>query len=381
MIGEVKIDDQIGAYQKDGQTKGITLLGVMEQFKKLPQGTRVVNVLISSPGGLVEEGDFIYEYIKSEKANYVINTVQVGDIASIATKLFLVGDTRSADPQFSFMIHNPWTDPGPGDSKHQAEVLEGLQLAESALRKFYSKELSITEEGLAPLMDRETFLTADQLVTLGFATRLKTQNVFAMANPAKKEPTLKERISALYNSVIKGNIKAVEVSLADGRKLMVDAADEASMVGAAATLDGQPAPDGDYPTAPNAEGKAKVVSVKEGKVANVADSVAQKPAALEDRLTALEGNLSQLTTAVSAFVEANKPGATVAAIEASAKKLEDTFEGKIVALKGEIGTTHQPKQPATVYASTVSKEPSGFRTISQAMADKAQERKNKLNGK
>lgn len=387
MIGTIKIgglphhgNGQIGAYEKDGKVLGVTLIDILSQFKSLAQGTRIVNVEIASPGGLVDEGDAIYEYIKSEKSNYVINTVQTGDVASIATKLFLVGDSRTANGKFKFMIHNPWTDPGAGDSKHQAEVLEGLLQAESALRKFYSKELNITEEGLAPLMDRETFMTGEQLLSLGFATQLKRENVMAMKKEGEKEQSLTDKIAALYKKATGKDVKAegekaLDVALADGRMLSVAAENEDSLVGAAATLDGAPAPDGDYPTAPGEDGMSDVVTVAGGLVTAV---VEQPSANTEAKLKALEKNLGELTEAVSALVEANKT-ASAEAIEARAKKAEEAFEAKIVALKSEIGTTHTPKKGATVYADSVKKDTEGFKSISQRLAEKA-EKKNKING-
>lgn len=383
MIGTIKIgglpqhgNGQIGAYEKDGKTLGVTLIDVISQFKALPEGTRIVNIDISSPGGLVDEGDAIYEYIKSEKKNYVINTVQVGDIASIATKLFLVGDSRKANPKFKFMIHNPWTDPGPGDSKYQAEVLEGLLQSEAALRKFYSKELNITEEGLAPLMDRETFMTGEQLLSLGFATQL-TANipVMAMKKEGEKQLTLTQRIVALAESITgkkAEGAKALDVALADNRTLVVEAADESNLVGATAMLDGAPAPDGDYPTAPDEDGTSDVLTVAGGLVT----AVKEMPSSMDDdEMKELKANVASLTEAVAALVEAGKAQA-----EASEKKAEAAVEAKIMALRGEIGTVHNPKKAATVYAESVDKTEKTFMTISQRMAQKAEARKKQVNG-
>ncbi len=365
---------------------GITLLNVLEQFKKLPQGTRIVNVEISSPGGLVDEGDFIYNYLISEKKNYVVNTVQVGDIASIATKLFMAGDSRTADPTKKFMIHNPWVDPGAGDSNHQADVLEALTQAEDSLRKFYSKELGISEEGLAPLMDAETYLTGDQLITLGFATQLKNRLVMAMQKPGEKPVTLKARVAALFKKVKaeEAPVKALDLELADGSGILtVDAPNEDSLQGAPASMNGQPAPDGDYPIKPDAEGMSDVVSVKGGVVTAVTEQpAAAKPpvqtpapapapaAAGEERITNLETAVGQLVDAVAQLVDANK-----AQLAAAGKEVEDKVEARIVALKNEIGTTHEPKRAATVYASSVAKDQSGFKNINERMAEKAEARK------
>jgi len=383
VIGTIKITNQIGAPDSPGKIGG-NLLSLLQQFKALPQGTRIVNVEIASPGGFVEEGDEMYNYLESEKANYVVNTVQIGDIASIATKLFLVGDSRKADRKFKFMIHNPWTDPGAGDSKWQAEVLESLLQSESALRKFYSKKLNITEEGLAPLMDRETFLSADQLLTLGFATQLKQENVMALKKEGVTETPLKDMISALYKKVTgkekAEGVKALDLQLADGSGVLsVDAPDAETLVGATATLDGNPAPDGDYTCAPDAEGMSDVVSVKGGVVTAVTEAAQAATLPQAKEIADLKANIASLTEAVSALVEKSKAEAT-SAVDAKAKEINESFEARIVALKSEIGTVHNPKRAATVYAQTVDTNANGHKTISQQLAEKADKRRKQLNG-
>jgi len=381
VIGKILINDQIGAYEKPDKTLGgITLLGILQQFKALPQGTRIVNVEIVSPGGIVDEGNDIYDYLISEKKNYVINTVQVGAIASIATKLFLAGDSRIGDPRFDFMIHNPWNDPGPGDSKYQAEQLEGLLMAEEQLRKFYSKELNITEEGLAPLMDAETSLTGEQRLSLGFATQLKSAKpILAMKKEEGKGFNLREKIAALAKSVgIKAEgIKALDLNTVDGKVLSVEAPNEDSLVGAAASIDGTPAPDGDYTIAPDDMGMSDVVTVKGGLVTAVAEQPSAKlPVAIEARMTGLEKNVSLLIDSVTALLEQNKTQKAEAVNEAVVEAEKKT-SALITALKTEIGTTHEPRRAAVVYASSVEKEQSVFKTIAERMKEKEEARKSK----
>lgn len=368
----------IGKYEENGVVKGISLLDVITQVKQAPEGTRILEVHICSPGGLVEEGDNIYNYLESLQREYIVNTVQDGPIASIATKLFCVGQDRKADPAFGWLIHNPWNDPGPGDSNVQEANLEQLLMEEDKLRKFYSKKFGITEEGLAPLMDQETELTAGQLVQLGIATSIKSNLKVMAMKKDEKQTSLGDKIAALYKKVTGKEIKAegakaLDVALADGRMLSVDAPDANSLVGAAAMIDGQPAPDGDYPTAPDEEGMSDTVTVAGGLVT----AVTEQPSAtlpLNERFEALEKNITSLTEAVSALVEAGKTEAKAAA-DAKAAELIAAFDGKIVALRGEIGTVHNPKKAAAVYAETVAKEQTGFRSISQVMSDKAKAKK------
>lgn len=358
--------------------EGVALLDVISQVKALPEGTQVIEVHVASPGGFVEEGDNIYNYLESLKKNFVVNTVQDGNIASIATKLFLVGQSRIADRAFDFMIHNPWNDPGPGDSNYQADILESLLAEEEKLRKFYADQLDITQEGIGPLMDQETTLTADQLITLGFATSIKT-NIKVMAmRKSEKSLTLYQRVLALAKNIKGDDSKAFDVPLMDGTVLTVDAPNEDSLIGAAASIDGKPAPDGDYVATPDADdgtsATGDTITVKGG----VVTAVTEPAAALakdDDRVSNLEKSVSQLTDAVSALVEASK-AQSAQAVSASEAKIE----AKIMALRSEIGTGHLPKKGAAVYASTVATDETSHKSIAQVMFEKQQARRKQING-
>lgn len=378
MVGQIKIFGPIGKYEENGKLEGVSLLDVISQVKALSPDTQVIEVHIASPGGYVDEGDNIFNYLESLKKTHVVNTIQDGNIASIATKLFLVGQVRTADQKFDFMIHNPWVDPGPGDANHQADVLEGLLAEEEKLRKFYSKALNITEEGLKPLMDQETTLTASQLISLGFATTLKSAKpVMAMKKEGSK--SLLQMAQALLKSVKGEGVKALDVNLADGSVLSVDAPNEDSLVGANATKDGQPAPDGDYPTAPDEEGMSDVITVKGGVVTAVTEQpAAQAKGKAEERLSSLEQSVALIAKSVEALV-AKAEESAAKAVENAVAQAETKAEARIQALKNEIGTTHEPKKAVQVYAQTVDKNPTGHKSIVERQAEQREARRKQLN--
>ncbi len=367
MTGEILINGVIG--------EDVRLIGVIEQVKKLPEGTQIVNIKINSPGGLISEGDAIYEYANSLKKNYQVNTEQVGLVASIATKIFLVGQIRTADPSFDFVIHNPWTDPGPGDAAFMVETYENLLAEEDKLRKFYSKELNITEEGLAPLMDQETNLSGEQRVSLGFATALKAAPILALYNKDKKGMNLKEKVAALFAKVNnKAEAKNLDINLADGKVMVSDAADAASLVGSNVTVDGNPAPDGEHALA-----DGSMVVVVGGKVTEVKPAAEDKTTPeMAARMASLEesvGKIADAVIALSANVQASI-SAKVVEVETKAKQ---ELTAQINALKTEIGTTHEPKKAARVYAQNGTPEGNiGIQArIEKRKAELEQERKNK----
>lgn len=389
MIGKINIFGPIGKYEEDGKLQGVSLLDVISQVKQFPADTQVAEVHIASPGGYVDEGDNIYNYLESLKKQYVVNTIQDGNIASIATKLFLVGMQRIADQKFDFMIHNPWVDPGPGDANHQADVLEGLLAEEEKLRKFYSKVLDITEEGLKPLMDQETTLTANQLISLGFATSLKANKPVMAMKTSKKDETLLQKAQALLKKIKGEKAQALDVQLMPGQPgavLSVDAPNEDSLIGATAMLDGKPAPDGDYVAMPDAEDAPSTmgdtITVKGGVVTAVTEPPDAQPAAkaIEAKVSNLEKVVSQLTDAVTALLEANKAKSeevVTKAVEEADKKAEARIQAVVKTMKDEIGTIHLPKIKASEYLPSVDKNEVGFKSIAERMKEKEEARKSK----
>ena len=366
MTGIIEIKGQIGS---TSDQKGVELIDVITAVSKLPADTKILQVNIEGPGGIVDVGNAIYDYLDSLKKQYTVNTVQTGLLASIDTKIWMVGQDRKRNPKYGFIIHNPWMNIT-GDSKQIAQELEGLIKAEDDLRKFYMKATGLNAEALAPLMDIETNLTAQQCLDLKFATSL-TNQIPVMAKVDDNKLTFGQRIDKILAS-IKGEEKpkAMELPLADGSMLTSDAQNPESLVGSAIMKEGAPAPDGEYQMP-----DGSVLKVTGGKAESLTPKMEDKTQ-VEGRVAAIEAGLLKVTETLQALLDASKNGIKAAVEETESKLLRD-FEGKIVALKSEIGTTHVPKPAATVYSDKVAKDKSGFRTISEVMAQKQEERKNR----
>ena len=374
----VEMNAEIGSRkdEKGNFVRGVELIDVIQQVAKLPEDTKILQVNIKGPGGRVDVGDAIYDYLESLKKKYTVNTVQVGDLGSISTKIWGVGQDRKRDPQFGFIIHNPWNNPGPGDSKYQAAQLESLLLAEEALRKFYMKLTGLTSEALEPLMDVETDLTAQQCIDLKFATSLTLIPVMASVKKDDKKLSFDERIAAVRAAITgkkeKAEVKALDLPLADGRVLVSDAADMSALEGSMLTIDGAPAPVFEYQLA-----DGSVVSVtEEGKAGKYTPKVEDKAPETNARFAKIEENLGKLTDLFTDFITSSKEQVS-AAVKAVEEKSEKELTAKIMALKSEIGTTHLPKPGAVVYAKQVDKEQTELPTNITERLKIIGERKNK----
>lgn len=80
----------------------------LEVFKELlledSDPTLPLLVRICSPGGDVDAGVAIYEYLRLRKGR--VMTAGYGCVASIATLIFMAGDERMVSPGVSFLIHD-----------------------------------------------------------------------------------------------------------------------------------------------------------------------------------------------------------------------------------------------------------------------------------
>ncbi len=167
MIGHIYIKGQIGSFQ---DVKGVELIDLVMQVQR-QKDAEVFFVYVDSPGGSIDEGDNMYNYLKSLPQR--ITTVGIGMVASIATKPMLAGDERiMIEGQSELMVHNPWADGVKGDAEELMSAAERIREEEDKLISFYNEVTGISKEGLDALMKSETYLTPEKALELGFITKI-----------------------------------------------------------------------------------------------------------------------------------------------------------------------------------------------------------------
>lgn len=193
MQGVINIFGDIG--------EDVTLVDVIQQVKKQPNAESFI-VNIDSPGGYLEEGFAIYDYLKSLNN---VHTKGRGVVASSATIIFMAGQKRSIYNGTQFMIHFPFIakleNAGSEDLDRVSKMIKEDELK---LTKFYSRETNIEEKSISSMLRSETFLNEDQLFDLGFTTEKETAKIAAkliykeMNKDTKKEgKSLLDKIKAL----------------------------------------------------------------------------------------------------------------------------------------------------------------------------------------
>lgn len=130
-------------------------------------GNEEIEVTLSTPGGSVFMGQEIYNLIKSYEGNTTVKIA--GLVASIGTLITCAFDKVQISPVATFMIHNPTIGDVSGEKKDMEQAAQVLNTIETTLVDAYSKKTGLDKEGLADLMDNQTFMTAQEAMDYGFA--------------------------------------------------------------------------------------------------------------------------------------------------------------------------------------------------------------------
>ena len=140
-----------------------------------------VEIIINSPGGIVADGVAMYNLLKAHDGKVI--TRAVGEVASIASVIFLAGSERIVETGAWLMIHKPWNIVA-GDAetlRKQADVLDTLQ---EGVQEIYSSVFTGEAEALQGIVDAETWLLGDEAIVLGFATTVEG-TITAVASSVK----------------------------------------------------------------------------------------------------------------------------------------------------------------------------------------------------
>lgn len=147
----------------------ITPKEVREIFEKIEEDN--IEFHINSYGGSVFASISIFNYLKSLGKN--ITTINDGICASGASLIFMVGDERIMPENTMLMIHRASTFAwgNCNELREQADVLEKLD--NSTVMANYKNHFKGTNEELMELIDKETWLSADECLEKGFCTEVK----------------------------------------------------------------------------------------------------------------------------------------------------------------------------------------------------------------
>lgn len=150
------------------QESDVSSYDLSKQLAEL-QGVKQINVYINSYGGEVSEGLAIYNALRRHSAH--VTTYCDGMACSIASVIFMAGDTRVMGDASLLMIHNAWSAMA-GNAKEMRKMADDLDKITAASIAAYMEHVTLSEVQLKHKMDAETWVTPSEALEWGFATQI-----------------------------------------------------------------------------------------------------------------------------------------------------------------------------------------------------------------
>jgi ATP-dependent protease ClpP protease subunit len=158
---EVSIYDEIGAW-------GVTAKGFLDELGGLP-GDGPLTLRLNSPGGSVFDAVAIHNALRRHAGP--VSVWIDGIAASAASYVAMAGDELVMPENTFLMIHDP-SGLVAGTAEEMRAMAEALDRIKGSLVAGYAAKSGRSEDEIAVLMTKETWLDAAEAVALGFADRL-----------------------------------------------------------------------------------------------------------------------------------------------------------------------------------------------------------------
>lgn len=188
------IDKHVGFDSVDG-------VGIMgDQFQKEllfldSIGKDRVEVRITSPGGVILDGMMVYDSIVKTKTP--VDTYCGGVAASIAAVIFCAGRERVMRPYAKLMFHNP--SGGSGDKE--------LKALKDSLVKMIAPRCGMTEDQVSKMMDRTSWIGAEEALTLGLCTKIDYSDEFSAINLSNDVKMAWKESNDFENNILKKKVQ------------------------------------------------------------------------------------------------------------------------------------------------------------------------------
>ena len=140
-----------------------------------------VEVLLNSGGGDVQAGQEIYTILRAYSGRVLI---KIQSMAASATAVIAMAGESEISPVAQIMIHNVSSN-ARGDHRDMEHAAEVLVNANKALAAAFVLKTGKSEDEILNMMERETWLTAEQAVREGFVDRVMFQNAQLPESPVQ----------------------------------------------------------------------------------------------------------------------------------------------------------------------------------------------------
>jgi ATP-dependent protease ClpP protease subunit len=158
-----------------------------------------LDVEINSPGGEVMAGLGMYNMLRARAAaGTKITTRVTGVAASIASVIALAGDKREM-PKNAFAMTHGVSGMAWGTEDVLRDQADAVGKMNASIRSIYMDRMGVDEAKATELMSKDTWLTGEECLDLGFATAL-TDAVEATARFDMDRAELPENVRAVFTA-------------------------------------------------------------------------------------------------------------------------------------------------------------------------------------
>lgn len=129
-----------------------------------------LKVYINSPGGDVFAGQAIHSMLRRHQARVMVYVD--GLAASAASLVAMAGDRIIMPRNAMMMVHRPWTIVA-GNAATLRQIADDLDKIMESMLAVYESRTGLDRTRVMELLDAETWMTAEEAVSLGFADEIE----------------------------------------------------------------------------------------------------------------------------------------------------------------------------------------------------------------
>lgn len=208
------VDSETGQMYKWFGMQNTNPQAIQEQLEQA--GGKDIQLNISSPGGDVTAAAEIYTMLQ-QYSGKVTGTIQ-GIAASAASVISEACDHLVISPTATMMIHRAsmWGEGNTNDFGHNAETLSKI---DQTICNAYQAKTGKSRDEILDLMDKETWMTAQDAVDQGFADEILTINdkVPQLANSIGSMP-VKDKVDEFMKFLVDQKSENKDKSTVDSYK-------------------------------------------------------------------------------------------------------------------------------------------------------------------
>lgn len=235
-----------------GDVEGVSFADIDAFCNSIPADDNQIEVRLHCDGGSATEGWAMYDRLRATGKE--ITCIVEGNAASMATVILMAApkERRKAYENAHILVHNPWAVVmTTADADDMQKMANDLKAEQERLVNLYVERCGVDRDTIQSLMDEDKFITAAEAKELGIigeiippiSAKAITTNPINMNEVNVKASLLDRMLAKLgfktLDEAASLEIKALELSTADGQTLTIEREEGQPQVGDAANPDGE----------------------------------------------------------------------------------------------------------------------------------------------